>query len=132
MTAAEIHGLLYGFDSAFVIKTLLEEILGRKIYFDGYMDSQTLLNVVSNYSSTLEKLLQIDVNSIRQSQDNVELRKLGWIPRTSTYSDGLNKMMIKKSHPLWTLLNSNTLKVSEKGWAKATTLKRKIPNVHLP
>ena len=62
--AAEVHGLTFGWDNAFVVKAMLEEVLGTKIRIDVYVDSKTLFNVIVKYSTTMEKRLQIDVAAI--------------------------------------------------------------------
>ena len=97
--AAEIHGLLYVFDSSYIIKLTLQEILGREIDLEGYVDSETWLNIVAKYASTLKKRLQIDVKSILQSQENGELKTLEWIPGHQKCADVLTKMLIIKAHP---------------------------------
>ena len=131
--AAEIHGLLYRFDSAYIIMLTLQEILGREIDLEGQVDSQTLFNVVAKYASTLEKRLQIDVNSIRQRQDNGELKKLGWIPGHQNNADGLTKMLISKAHPLWKLITTNSIDINIKGWATENSFrKRKISQCQSP
>lgn len=65
--AAELLGLVYGFDNAFMVKSILDQILGQAVPIDAYLDSRTVFKVVAKKGSTLEKLLQIDVNAIRVS-----------------------------------------------------------------
>ena len=114
--AAEIHGLIYGYDNAFVTKSMIEEILGVSIPIDGYVDSRTLFNVVAKFASTTEKRLQIDVQSLREAQDRQELRSLAWVPGTENIADGLTKGIVKDSHPLWQLMKTNTINISPQGW----------------
>jgi len=66
--AAELHALIYGFDNAYLVRDILEEVLQQKIEIDGYLDSRTVFNVVAKSSSTLEKRLQIDVHALRTSR----------------------------------------------------------------
>lgn len=42
--AAEEQDLVLGFDYAFIIKELMEELLGRKVILEAYTDSCTLFN----------------------------------------------------------------------------------------
>lgn len=116
--AAEIHALMYGFDRAFITKTILEEILGRTIEIDGYVDSKTLLDVVAKSAATLEKRLQIDVHALRESHEKGELRQLSHIPGFQNYSDALTKGIISKLHSIWNLLKSNKLDIDIEGWAR--------------
>lgn len=44
--AAEIQALVLGFDYAFLVKDLVEEILGRKMRIEAMIDSETVFNVV--------------------------------------------------------------------------------------
>lgn len=52
---ADIHGLLYGFDSAFVAKDMIEQVLGHSVLIDRYLKSRTLLNVIARKVVTEEK-----------------------------------------------------------------------------
>lgn len=114
--AAEVHGLVYGFDSAIVAKNMLEEILGKQLRIYGIVDSRTLLNIVVKSSRTLEKRLQIDVFALRESHLRGELRYLAWTPGTMNPADGLTKGMVKNSHPLWQLMCTNKLDTRPLGW----------------
>ena len=65
--AAELKALVYGFDRAYVMQTVLEEILERRIPIYAFVDSRTVFNVVAKHSKSLEHRIQIDVYGIRQS-----------------------------------------------------------------
>lgn len=114
--AAEIHGLIYGFDNAYVVGEMLHEILEKKIPINGYVDSRTLFNVVAKSSATLEKRLQIDVHALREATENKELNTLSWIPGNENYADGLTKGIVSDNHPLWKLITSNKVQVNPSGW----------------
>lgn len=114
--AAEVHGLLYGFDNAIVVKRTMEEILRKYIPLDGVIDSKTLFNIVAKSSTTLEKRLQIDVFALRESHEKGELRNIAWIPGTNNPADGLTKELVKDGHPLWRLMLSNKLVIEPEGW----------------
>lgn len=118
--AAELHALIYGFDNAYVAKEVIDEVLGLQIPIDGYVDSKTLFNIVAKQGITLEKRLQIDVFSIRESHKKGELRYLGCIPGTENVADGLTKGIVTNSHPLWKLIISNKLQVQPQGWVDGT------------
>jgi len=118
--AAELHALTYGFDNAFLVRDVLEEVLQRKVDIDGYLDSRTVFNIVARNSSTLEKRLQIDVHALRESYTNGELRNLAWIPGAQNASGGLTKGLIDASHPLWKLIKNNKLTIDPQGWVEGS------------
>jgi len=114
---SEIHGLLYGFDAAFVAEEILEGILGRTIHIDCFVDSNTLFNLISKTAPILEKRLQIDVYAIRESHERGELRTLSWIPGKQNVADGLTKGLVSMEHPLRKLMTSNEISINAEGWA---------------
>ncbi len=116
--AAEIHALIYGFDSAYITKSMMEEILNREIDIEAYVDSRTTFNVIARSAPTLEKRLQIDVFGIRESHEKGELKRLGCLPGTQNYSDGLTKDSITTNHCLWDLMNTNKMKVTAEIWVQ--------------
>jgi hypothetical protein len=116
--AAELHALVYGFDHAFMVKTISEEILGRVVHIDAYIDSRTVFNTVARLGSTLEKRLQIDIHALRQSHHRGELRSLSWIPSHQNVADALTKTLPGKEHALYKLMQSNRLDVNPEGWVQ--------------
>lgn len=121
--AAELLALVHGFDNAYLAQHILQEILDQDIPIDGFVDSRTVFNVVAKSSATLEKRLQIDVNSLRESHGKGELRCLSWIPGSENYADGLTKHSIDSTHPLWSLIKTNKVDVNPQGWIENTTPK---------
>ena len=117
--AAEKHALFSGFDNSYMVQDIVSEILGRKIEIDAYGDSRTVFNVVAKHSNTLEKRLQIDVNALRQSHSNGELRYLAWIPGFQNPEDGLTKGLLGKKHPLWKAMTSNCISITPEGWIES-------------
>ena len=118
--AAEVHGLIYGFDQAYLARDMLEEVLRQKLEVDGYIDSRTVFNVVAKNSSTLEKRLQIDLHALKESHSRGELRYLAWIPGNQNVADGLTKGLITLSHPLWKLMATNKFEVDPQGWVEGS------------
>lgn len=47
LMVAEIHALIEVFDASYVIKGMMEELLGQEVDIDAYMDSQTVLHIVA-------------------------------------------------------------------------------------
>lgn len=114
--AAELHALVYGFDQAFVVRAVLEELLGQSIQIDGYIDSRTVFNVVAKSSATLEKRLQIDAHALRESHEKGELRYLAWIPGKENIADGLTKELANENHALLQVMRTNKLHLNPNGW----------------
>ena len=64
--AAEVHGLIYGFDEDYLARNMLEEVLRQKREIDGYIDSRTVFNVVAKNNSSLAKRRQIDLHALTE------------------------------------------------------------------
>lgn len=114
--AAEILGLSYGFDNAFVTRHMLNEILGQEIPIDIYIDSRTVFNVIAKHASTSEKRLQIDVSALREAHDKKIIRSISWIPSNQNVADAMTKGNVPDTHSLWKLMTSNELQIKPTGW----------------
>ena len=123
--AAELQALVLGFDYAFVIKDLVEEILGRHVKVEVMVDSKTTFNVVAKDGKTTERRLQIDVLALRQSYDLGELDRLAWIPGSLNAADPLTKPVLSTSSPLYVIMETNKFEVEPQGWA--VSCERKFP-----
>jgi hypothetical protein len=118
--AAEVLGLVYGWDQAFVVQHTIQEVLGRTVPVDAYVDSRTTFDCVAKNAVTLEKRLAIDVSALRQSHSLGELSRIGWVPGIHNPADGLTRSAIlKQDHPLIDLMVSNTLRPEPEGWAES-------------
>jgi len=118
--AAELLSLVNGFDSAFIIKHTVSEILDMDIPMDAFVDSRTTFNCVAKNSTTLEKRLQIDVAALRESLTRGELRCMGWIPGSANPADGLTKDKIPNAeHPLTLLMRNNFINIKPQGWLES-------------
>lgn len=123
--AAEIFSLVHGFDQAFIVQSVLEDILGIHVPIDAYLDSRTAFNVVVKDAPTLEKRLQIDVHGLRQSFGTGELRNVYWIAGSSNVADGLTKGMITPDHALWKLMTTNRITLKTEGWVQKSKTSNK-------
>ena len=128
--AAELLALVHGFDIAYVLQQMLQDILGKSIPIDGYLDSRTVFNVIAKNGPTLEKRLQIDAFALRESHSKGELRSLAWIDGKENAADGLTKGLIDDNHPLWKLMITNRLSLKPQGWVhKVKTATKEKPGV---
>lgn len=64
---SEVLGLSTGFDEAFIVKHMLEEVLGYPIPLDVYIESRTTFNWIYKHSLTSEKNLKIDDATLREA-----------------------------------------------------------------
>lgn len=89
VSTAEMHALLLGFDYAYVLQDMLQELLGRdfSVYVMTY--SKTLLNFVTNDALMSERRLQINILQVRQSCDEAEIRRMAWFPGAKNPADPL-------------------------------------------
>lgn len=63
--AAEVYGLVLEFDHDYIIRSMLEEILGKPVPIDAYVHSKTLFDVVVKDCGMCKKHLQIDIYALR-------------------------------------------------------------------
>lgn len=115
--AAEIQALVLGFDFAFVIRDMVEELTRRSVPIEAIIDSKTMFNVIARDGQTTERRLQIDIFALRQSYDNGELRRISWIPGTANPADALTKPVLNTRSPLFKLMQTNRLTKGALGWA---------------
>jgi hypothetical protein len=116
--AAELLALVYGFDIGYVIKKLLSEVLGHDLPLDAYTDSRTVFNTIAKLGPTMEKRLQIDASSLRESHARGEFRTLAWIPGHENPADALTKGPVADGHALLKLMESNKLSINPRGWVQ--------------
>ena len=115
--AAEVQALVLGFDFSFVVKDLIEELLGREIKLEAMVDSKTVFDVIARDSQTAERRLQIDVLALRQSYNCGELDRLGWIPGEKNGADPLTKYALAKTTALYMMMKYNYFGIEPQGWS---------------
>lgn len=62
--ASEQPALESEFDQAFVVKKLMDEILGKNFRLNACIDSKTTFSCMARFLSTLEKRLQTDASAL--------------------------------------------------------------------
>lgn len=113
--AAEVHALVLAFDFGYIIRDATEQLLDRRIEMEAFVDSRTLFNVVAKNGSTTERRLQIDIMASKKSYPPEELQKIGWIPGSSIFADGLAKKMILQLTATRKLMTKTNLDVNAVG-----------------
>ena len=127
--AAELLSLGYGFDQAFVAKSMLEELLGRSNKLHDFIDSRTLLKTVTKGGPTFDKRLQIDAYALRQSHERGELASISWIQSRENVAHALTKTLPNDSHVLYDLLRDNKLRINPQRRVEQSTSKTENPQV---
>lgn len=117
--ADEIQALVLGFDYAYIVKDLAKEIIGRKLKMEALVDSRTVFNVVAKDGQSTEKRLQIDVLALHQINDEGELNRIAWIPRSENPADSLTKPVLKDTSPLLNIMQTNIFTIQPQGWEKS-------------
>lgn len=115
--AAEVNGLVLGFDFLFVIRQLLFKLLGRWLRVEAFTDSKTLFNSISKDGSTTERRLQIYIFALKESYACGAFSRLGWMSGNETVADALTKENLSTGSPLWGILQTNKLEIQPLGWA---------------
>lgn len=82
-----------------------------------FVDSKTVFGIIAKDGQTRDRRCQIDINALRESYDNRELTKLGWIPGVMNLADALTKQHTGTYTPLWNLMTTNTLILKAQDWA---------------
>jgi hypothetical protein len=79
------------FDSSFVLKSDLEDMLNMRIPIRMYTDSQSLFDVISKGSMTAERRLQIDIALAREGFDRKWISNIALIASQDNLADALTK-----------------------------------------
>lgn len=104
LIAAEILALVYGIESTYAVRFMIEEIIVREFRTGGSVDSKTLFDIIAESAARLEKKLQIDVLALRQIQEISELKAMSWKAGAQIETDILKKFLSKPSNWLRTLM----------------------------
>lgn len=78
--AANVQGLILGFDFSFLIKSMVDEILGTNIRILAMIERKTMFNFVAKDRRSTERRLQFDILPLCQSNDEGFLQRIAYIP----------------------------------------------------
>lgn len=67
MIASEVHALVLGFEEAFVVRHLKEEILDVEVEIHSFVDSKNVFDRIGRDEQTNERRLQIDISVLKES-----------------------------------------------------------------
>ncbi|KHJ34392.1 hypothetical protein EV44_g3601 [Erysiphe necator] len=114
--AAELYGVVYGFDVGSVIKASLKKMLEQHIPLTLCTDSKPLFEFLVKLGSTQEKRLMVDLMSLRQSYERRELTHIRWIRGDSNPADAMTKS--KCSNALKRMIDKNNITVDSYEWVE--------------
>ena len=115
--AAELYGLVHGFDMGYSVKTTLRQILEKtrpNLPLIVMTDSKSLFDCITTLNTTEEKRLMIDIMGLRESYERREIDEIRWIDGTCNPADALTKHA--PCHALADLVSTNTLRLTAKKW----------------
>eukprot|EP00171_Calliarthron_tuberculosum_P004994 IDg4994t1 len=111
---AEMFALLDGFDCGYVVRELLERMLGRKADLHILTDSRSAYHISTSLITTKEKRLMLDVHLLREAYERREITKITWISSNCNVADCLTKL--KHNNSILQMLKSNRIAISCEGW----------------
>ena len=81
------------FDTAYMIKRDLEEILKQNVPLKMLTDSKSLFDVITRSSQMSEKRLMIDIAGVREAYRNMEICDIGHIRTANNPADAMTKLV---------------------------------------
>lgn len=94
----------------------VERAFGAKNSNGGFLDSHTLLIIVTKNRNTAEHRLQIDTFPLKENYRRGELKRIGWIPGKQNSVDTLAKDVVSGRLPVWKIMKGKALNVEPIGW----------------
>lgn len=127
--AFELQKLVLVFDFACIIQHLTNQLTGRKIHLDAYVDSKTVFDVIAVNGHTTERRLRIDISALRSSYANGERNTLTWIPEKITAAEALTKITECKDAEIRKTIETHTVNIIPIGWSDSCMGKKKTSGV---
>ena len=89
--AAEMLACKKGLEDSFFLKTILEELLKKKIDIHAWVDHKGAVQSINSTNSMIDKRLRIDTATIRQMIDTKEVTSVAHCPGKDQLADCLTK-----------------------------------------
>lgn len=83
----ETYAFADGMDFALALKSDIKEMTGRAFKARLFTDSKSLFDVITKNTSTTEKRLMIDIRSMREAYERLEISDVRWIKSASNPAD---------------------------------------------
>jgi hypothetical protein len=113
---AELYEITHEFDIEIVIKTTLKRILQSEISLILCIDLKSLYDYLIKLETTQEKILMIDVMSLRQFYERREIIEVKWIHDHNNFADVMIK--IRTFFALKTIINENRFNLDTTKWVE--------------
>lgn len=107
----EVHVLIHSVDMGMIVGDAFKELLNCSIDMKAYMDSRALFHVVTRNSTTAGRRLPVNIFALRESQENEELKRFGWIKGIENPADVLTKEWLSERSVMWTSMTGSNLNV---------------------
>lgn len=88
----ETHAFVDSFDAAYAIRYYMEQMLQQNIPLNAVTGSSSLLKVIVQSSTTIEKRLMIDLQATLEAFHEHKIDSIGWIKSNSNLADGYTKI----------------------------------------
>lgn len=75
----EVYAFEDSFDASYTIKRDLELTLKRPVCLNIFTDSKSLFDIITKCSSTTEKRLLIDIQTVREAYERFEFSDVGFV-----------------------------------------------------
>jgi hypothetical protein len=90
---SETLAMVESMDSALVVREVFSQILGRRLKVRLWTDCKSLVDALETMTMPLEKRLQVDLASLRETCRDRDVDGVGWVEASRNYSDALTKNM---------------------------------------
>jgi hypothetical protein len=90
--ASETLAFAQGFESAFLIRHDLENLLGKTIPLIILTDSNALFDILTRNKSSTERRLMVDVAAVREAYHDLTISNVGLINSIHNPADGMTKV----------------------------------------
>ncbi|KAJ8905594.1 hypothetical protein NDN08_002100 [Rhodosorus marinus] len=88
---AEVLAFVEAVDEAFILRHLINDLIGLTVPIEMYTDSQSIFATVMKANVPQEKRLVIDLASIRESYRNGIIKRIGFVSSKQNLADALTK-----------------------------------------
>lgn len=100
--------LVLGFDFAHTMQHLVDEVTGQKPPLEAYVDYKTRFGVITMDGKTTGRRTQIEMSALRESLENGDLARLGWVPGSTKLAAAFKKAQVGKPFPKTQEMDTNT------------------------
>lgn len=88
----EAYAMANGMDFTLTLRHDLESMLGNSLAVKMFTDSHCLFDVITKNTITTEKRLMIDIKSVREAYERMEVSDVAWIESKANPADPLTKL----------------------------------------